>query len=213
MRALNQFLLNKGPLRVWTFREHLRFSQCRKSLANIGAYNEPLICRVKDLLLLCDYKQNFSLLLQREVEWLLRVNTEGKVPGRYSRYWACALWCLTFPNCPRGPGRWSSSSCRQWRWMGRETGSQEPPQSYCRSVIRAPSPEGCTAAPSAGLAAGYWASQEYSSEAWPHAASWTPHGTRATRGAVSDSHSTLTTVLVLKSLWSHWPAHALVTSV
>lgn len=50
-------------------------------------------------------------------------------------------------------------------------------RSYCRSVTQAPSPEEDTAALSAGLAAGRWASQECSSTAWPRVASWTQHGT------------------------------------
>ena len=50
-------------------------------------------------------------------------------------------------------------------------------RSYCRSVTQAPSPEGDTLVLSVGLAAGRWASQEYSSMAWPRVASWTQHGT------------------------------------
>lgn len=43
--------------------------------------------------------------------------------------------------------------------------------SYCRSATQAPSPEECTAVPSAGLAAECWVSQGCSSMAWPHVAS------------------------------------------
>lgn len=92
--------------------------------------------------------------------------------------WPCRV--LTFPGCPRGRGRWRSNSCTRWRWRDRATGSPVQSLSYCRSVTRAPSPKECTAVPSAGLAAGCWASQGCSSTAWPRVASWTQRGTVGT---------------------------------
>lgn len=113
---------------------------------------------------------------------------EGDFPGRRAVWasslhavavWACHV--LTFPGCPHGRGRWRNSSCMRWQWKGRATGSPAQPPSCCKSGTRAPSPEGCTVEPSAGHAAVCWASLGRSLGAWPHAASWTPHGTKDKR--------------------------------